>query len=208
MSKTLIFDFDGTVADTLPFTVNTALQLNRELKLLNQEKINIEKFRSMDLSEFVKGLNIPTIKLLYFLFKSQRMLNKNIKTIPTFSGLSNTLAELKRQNIKIGIVTSNSKKNVVKFLTANNLNYFDFIYSTIHYFHKNRLLEKAIKKQKLDNEDVIYIGDEVRDIKAARAAGVKIAVVTWGYNLESLLATYKPDFIINQPKELLNLVRE
>jgi len=59
---------------------------------------------------------------------------------------------------------------------------------------------------KLYTEDVIYIGDEVRDIEAARAAGIKIASVTWGYNLESILTENKPDYIVTQPRDLLNLM--
>ena len=204
--KTLIFDFDGTIADTLPFTVNNVLELNRSMKLLNAEKIDIEKFRSMDLSSYIKSLKIPTLKLLYFVLRLQLKLGSQINSVSTFNDLAETLVLLKRRGVKTGIVTSNSKKNVKKFLKKNNLNYFDFIYTTINYFEKSKLIEKAIKKLKLYTEDVIYIGDEVRDIEAARAAGIKIASVTWGYNLESILTENKPDYIVTQPRDLLNLM--
>lgn len=204
--KTLIFDFDGTIADTLPFTVNNVLELNRSMKLLNAEKIDIEKFRSMDLSSYIKSLKIPTLKLLYFVLRLQLKLGSQINSVSTFNDLAETLVLLKRRGVKTGIVTSNSKKNVKKFLQKNNLNYFDFIYTTINYFEKSKLIEKAIKKLKLYTEDVIYIGDEVRDIEAARAAGIKIASVTWGYNLESILTENKPDYIVTQPRDLLNLM--
>ena len=207
MNKTLIFDFDGTIADTLPFTVNNVLELNRSLKLLNAEKINIEKFRTMDLSNYIKSLKIPTLKLLYFVLRLQLKLGSQINSIPTFNDLAETLVVLKRLGVKTGIVTSNSKRNVKKFLENNNLNYFDFIYTTINYFEKSKLIEKAIKKLKVNKDDVIYIGDEVRDIDAARAAGIKIASVTWGYNLESILTENKPDYILNQPRDLLDLVK-
>jgi phosphoglycolate phosphatase-like HAD superfamily hydrolase len=206
--KTLIFDFDGTIADTLPFTVNNVLELNRSMKLLNAEKIDIEKFRSMDLSNYIKSLKIPTLKLLYFVIRLQIKLGSQIKSVSTFNDLAETLVLLKRQGVRTGIVTSNSKGNVKKFLEKNNLNYFDFIYTTINYFEKSRLIEKAIRKLKLTKADVIYIGDEVRDIDAARAAGIKIASVTWGYNLESVLTENKPDYLLNQPRDLLNLVQE
>ena len=73
-------------------------------------------------------------------------------------------------------------------------------------FIKIELL-RAIKKYGMEKENVIYVGDEIRDIKAAMEAGIKVASVTWGYNFENVLSKYKPDFIINRPEDLLNLFK-
>lgn len=200
----LIFDFDGTLADTLAFTVNAALEINKKLNLLNDEKIDFEKFRSTDTVEFFKDLEISNLKLLFFLYKYQRKLTKEIDKVKVFEDLPEILNELKDNGIGLGIATSNSTKNVKKFLNNNNLDMFNFIYSSIDYFHKNRILERAVKKYGMEKENVIYVGDEIRDIKAAKEAGIKVASVTWGYNFENVLSTYKPDFIINKPKDLLN----
>ncbi len=203
-SKNLIFDFDGTLADTLAFTVNSAIEINRKLNLLNDEKVNIEKFRSTNSLDFFKELEIPKYKLLWFVFKYQRKLVKKINETKTFEGLPEILRQLHSNGVKMGIVTSNSKKNTRIFLRNNDLELFDFIYSSLDYFHKNKMIERAIRKYKLNKENTIYVGDEVRDIKAAKDAGIKVASVTWGYNFESTLSEHKPDFIINQPKDLLN----
>ena len=201
----LIFDFDGTLADTLAFTVNAAKEINRNLHLLSDEKIDFEKFRSTDTVEFFKDLEIPTIKLLFFLYKYQRKQTKEIDKVKVFENLPDVLRQLKKNGIGLGIATSNSTKNVKIFLKNNNLDMFNFIYSSIDYFHKNRILERAIKKYGMQKENVIYVGDEIRDIKAAKEAGIKVASVTWGYNFENVLSTYKPDFVINRPEDLLNL---
>jgi phosphoglycolate phosphatase len=203
--KYLIFDFDGTLADTLAFSVKSALKINRKLNLLNDEKVNVEKFRSMDSFDFIKELEIPKLKLLFFLFKYQRRLVKEIDNIETFDGLPEALNDLKNMEVQLGIVTSNSRKNVKKFLKNNNLEYFDFIYSSLDYFNKSRMLEKAMKKYGMEKEKVIYIGDEVRDIRAAKEAGIKVASVAWGYNFESILTEYNPDFVVSRTKDLLNL---
>ncbi|NMB91987.1 HAD-IA family hydrolase [candidate division WWE3 bacterium] len=206
MSKILIFDFDGTLADTLSYSVNYAYEFNRKRKLLSKEKINFEEFRKMGLYDFVATLGIRKRDLFWFLFQIQRKMHKELKNISTFKGLPGILEELSSRNIKMGIATSNSKRNVLKFLEKNNLNYFDFIYSTVNYLGKDKLLKKAIKKCKANKDDVIYIGDEIRDINAARSSGVKIASVAWGYNLESVLSSNNPDYIIYQPKDLLKLL--
>lgn len=203
----LIFDFDGTLADTLAFTVNAATEINRNLHLLSDEKIDFEKFRSTDTIEFFKDLEIPAYKLLFFLYKYQRKQSKQIDKVKVFENLPSVLSQLQKNGIGLGIATSNSTKNVKLFLKNNNLDMFNFIYSSIDYFHKNKILERAIKKYGMEKENVIYVGDEIRDIKAAKEAGIKVASVTWGYNFENVLSKYNPDFIISQPEELLNLFK-
>ena len=203
----LIFDFDGTLADTLAFTINATSEINRNLHLLSDEKIDFEKFRSTDTIEFFKDLEIPTYKLLFFLYKYQRKQSREIDKVQVFQGLPEVLKNLKKNGVGLAIATSNSTKNVKLFLKNNNLDMFDFIYSSIDYFHKNRIIERAIKKYGMEKENVIYVGDEIRDIKAAKEAGIKVASVTWGYNFENVLSKYKPDFIINRPEDLLNLFK-
>lgn len=207
MIKNVIFDFDGVLADTFPFAVKAAMEINEELKLLSAEKINPEEFRSLDMKNFIEEFKISKIKLLFFLIKYRKKLLKEIENTPTFNDLPAVLKNLKAKGYKLGIVTSSPKKIVQKFLNLNNLELFDFIFSTLSLFHKEKTLLYALKKQNLKKDETIYVGDETRDIKAARAAGLKIVSVTWGYNFESKLAEYKPDFIINRPQELLDLLQ-
>lgn len=207
MIKNIIFDFDGVIADTFPFAVKAAMEINEELKLLSAEKVTPEEFRSLDMEDFVRKFKISRIKLLLFILKYRKKLQKEIENTPTFNDLPQTLKELKSKGIKLGIVTSNQKKIVQKFLNLNQIELFDFIFSTLSVFHKERPLLNSLKKLHLKKEETIYVGDETRDIKAAKAAGLKVASVTWGYNFESKLAEYKPDYMINRPQDLLNLLQ-
>ena len=60
-------------------------------------------------------------------------------------------------------------------------------------------------KQALHPSNVLYVGDEVRDIEAAKKAGIRIAAVTWGYNSKKALEAYKPDYLVTKPEELLQI---
>lgn len=204
--KNLIFDFDGTIADTLPFTINAAIEINNKLGLLENQKIDFEYFRSVDSTEFFEKLEIPKLKLLYFVLKYQRRLVKKLDEINTFDGMTEVLHEIKRRGVDMGIVTSNSSKNVNIFLENNNLKYFDFVYSSINYFNKSKMLNRAIRKYNMDKNNVVYIGDEVRDIQAAKTSGIKVCAVTWGYNFETVLSKYNPDYIVSRPIDLLDLI--
>ena len=65
------------------------------------------------------------------------------------------------------------------------------------------LLKRIIKKYKIDKSQTYYIGDETRDIDAAKKNGVKSIAVTWGYNSEQVLLKYKPSFIAQKPEDIL-----
>ena len=123
-----------------------------------------------------------------------------------FPGIDSLLAELKRQNIKLAVVSSNSRSNVKKFLNTNNLNYFDIVASPFLVFNKSHILKRVIRQLGVDPSEVLYVGDETRDIEAAHAAGVKAVSVTWGYHFRNLLVRFDPDYTIDAPYELLNII--
>lgn len=206
MIKVIIFDFDGTIADTLPFAVNTAIELNRELKLVTKDKINIEKFRTMPSDEFYGSLGISNFKLFLYSIKFLKRLNKNIESLETFKGIQEVLKELRESGVILGVVTSNTKSAVKKFIKDDGLEYFNFIKQSPFLFGKARLLKEVVKKYKVKPNEIIYIGDETRDIDAARKANVKSGVVTWGYNAENILEARNPDFVFRKPSDILQLI--
>ena len=53
---------------------------------------------------------------------------------------------------------------------------------------------------------MLYIGDELRDVKASQKAGVPIAAVTWGFNSRQSLAAAKPDYLFDRPADFLTLL--
>jgi phosphoglycolate phosphatase-like HAD superfamily hydrolase len=48
--------------------------------------------------------------------------------------------------------------------------------------------------------------DEVRDIEAAKKSGIKSIAVAWGYNTKDALIKENPDFLVNSPDELINII--
>jgi len=91
-------------------------------------------------------------------------------------------------------------------LNKNNLNVFDFIYSEGDIFNKADKMKTLLEERKLNPESVFYVGDETRDIEAARAAGIKMIAVSWGFNKEEILKKENPDYLIRKPEELVSLL--
>ncbi len=106
----------------------------------------------------------------------------------------------------MGIISSSSKKIINNYLANNEINYFDFIRCQGHIMKKHKNILKTIKNKKVNKKEVIMIGDEVRDIEACRKAGIDIAAVTFGYNSEDILKKNKPDYLVNDFKELLKII--
>ena len=81
--------------------------------------------------------------------------------------------------------------------------FFNFIHDESNHFSKRYLLKKTLKKYKIDKSKVFYIGDETRDIEAAKRNNIQSIAVTWGYNSEKVLLKHLPTYLAKQPEYLL-----
>lgn len=121
--------------------------------------------------------------------------------------MKEALIDLKNAGHHLGIITSNSKDNVTEFLKVNELdNLFEFIYSGITIFGKTTIINNVLRQKQLKLEEVIYVGDETRDIEASKKSNIKVIAVTWGFNSPEVLAKQKPNYLIHHPSELLEVV--
>jgi len=197
--KTIIFDFDGVLADTFDAVIKI---VNEQGPKYGIKAGNIRRLRDFPLNKVIKELKVPLYKLPFFTIQLKKELNKQMKHVKTFPGLKSALKSLNKK-AKLGIVSSNSEKSIKTFLKKQDLNYFDFIFTDVSVFGKAHMLKHAIKKHNLS--DVVYVGDQIIDVKASRKAKVPVAAVSWGYNSPKALKNEDPDFFLRTPKDLLKL---
>ncbi|MBS3171580.1 HAD-IA family hydrolase [Candidatus Woesearchaeota archaeon] len=201
MYKYIIFDFDGTIADTL----DAGLPIYNEMARKHgfKEIRNLEGLRSITLREFIKRHKISRLRFLFYLRELLKRLNKDMNIVKPYKGMDNVIKKLNKR-YKLGIVSANSKENILKFLELNDLKYcFDFVYNYQLFLGKSQAFKKIIKGKKLSKDDIIYIGDEDSDIIAAKKAGIKIISVTWGMKNKNMLKNNEPDFIAEKPEDIL-----
>lgn len=206
VEKVIIFDFDGTIADTLQSIVSIINRLSDKFGYEKVTEESIDILRNKQTEEILKDLKISMTKIPFIIRKVKVELNKEIESLKPTVAIKESLLELKKNRYKLGILTSNSKDNVSKFLKRNNLDLFDFIYSGSSIFGKSKVMNNLLKNQNLKPEEVIYVGDEIRDIEAAKRAKIRIIAVSWGFNSKQILEKQIPDFLINEPKELIKLL--
>lgn len=206
MSKVIVFDFDGTVADTIPISIAILKRLAKRYYKKTADKEFVKELRDKSIPEIFQALNISIIKLPFIARRARKELNKEIGGLKPINGMQDLLAKLKKQGRVLGIVSSNSRDSILTFLAKNNLGIFDFICTNRRIFGKANTLKKLLRENKWNREDIVYVGDEIRDIEAARKAGIKIISVTWGVNSLQKLEACAPDFLVRSPQELLALL--
>ncbi|MBV8885053.1 MAG: HAD-IA family hydrolase [Chroococcidiopsidaceae cyanobacterium CP_BM_RX_35] len=206
--KVIIFDFDGTIADTLSTIVSITNRLAREFNYRPISPDDLVELKNLNSRQIIHQSGISTFKLPFVMRKIKAELNREIQFLKPISGIQATLTELKLQDIRLGIVTSNSKKNVMSFLKSNNLwDLFDFVYSSLTLFGKDKVITRILRAEQLLLTEVVYVGDETRDIEAAKKINIKVIAVGWGFNSKEVLANQNPDFLIHHPNQLIDTIK-
>ena len=200
-----IFDFDGTIADS--FVAMVAVY-NKNIRAsdnpLSPEEI--QALRGMTSRKAIRSLGVHWWQLPKLLLSGLPDFKALIPTLKTFPGLPETLQVMHGRGDKLYIVTSNTRDSVDKFLELNKVpDYFTDIESGAGLFKKAKHIRKLMKKHHMARKHTVYIGDETRDIQAARLSFIKGVSVSWGFNTRAILEKQRPSFIIDEPKELLGI---
>jgi phosphoglycolate phosphatase len=200
--RALVFDFDGTIADTLAESRSIFNELASDYGVRQVQEDEVEELRHLSLKEIVSHLGIPKRRVPVIIARGTTMMRKNIDRLQLISGMRDALTEMRGLTDNFGILTSNSTSNVDLFLTNHGLReMFDFISSTSKLTGKARHIRAIRKTFSLKNEEMLYIGDELRDVKAAQKAKIPHVAVSWGFNSRESLAAAKPTYLIDHPSE-------
>ncbi|MBD2292277.1 HAD-IA family hydrolase [Anabaena sphaerica FACHB-251] len=206
--KVIIFDFDGTIADTVDALVTIANRLAVEFGYIQISPNELTLLRNLTSREIIKYSGVSLLKIPFLVKKVKGELKNKIQELEPISGVTEALIALHHQGYRLGVITSNSPENVSKFLKCHDLDYlFEFIYSGVTIFGKTTIINNVLRQRQIKPPTVIYVGDETRDIEAAKKANIKVIAVTWGFNSPEALAKENPDFLIHHPSELLDVVK-
>ena len=203
----IIFDFDGTIADTFENGLEILNLLATEFGFRPLERGDLGRARDMRTRQLIKFLGVPTRKMPRVSKRGIEELNKRMDSILPCSGVPDLLRNLQALGFRLGILTSNSEENVALFLRKHDLELFDFVRCSSKLMGKARVLRSLLKKLRIKPADVLFVGDETRDIDAAQETGIHMAAVSWGYNSQRSIEALGPDYLIHSPEELLQLLR-
>lgn len=202
----LIFDFDGTIVDSLQKVIEKFNILADEFHFQKIQASELADLRELNSRELVEHLKIPLYKIPIVLYQARKYMNNEMPTLAPFATLHGVLQQLYNAKCSLGILSSNSHENVTTWLALNNMNhYFNFIHTESSYLGKNFSMKNVLKKHGINKQETFYIGDETRDIDAAKRNGIYSIAVTWGFNSEKVLLQHRPHYIARKPEDLLEI---
>jgi len=199
----VLWDFDGTLADTLPGVLRIVNDLAPQFGF--RPITDVQAARDTTSAQFLKAQGIPLWKLPALRHAIVTRQKDQMASVRLCPGMPEVLERLGRSECRMGIVSSNAEDNIRTCLRASGVEpWFEFVVGYSRLLGKQRSLRRILRQTALDGRDVLYIGDEVRDIEAAQDVGLDVAAVTWGINSRSLLAQHSPTQLIDRPEQLLD----
>lgn len=203
--RMIIFDFDGTLAETFPFMVSVLDQLADRHHLQRLDKSLIPTLRGYKIPKLIKMFNIPIWKLPSMATDLQEMMHQNIDSIKLFPGMEKLIKDLHEQQITLAIVTSNAMRNVQKVLGEEIMKCISYIECGVPLMSKAGVLRRLLRTSSILPHEALAIGDETRDIEAARKLGISSLAVNWGFSTQPALEDARPDFLVSSAEQILEI---
>jgi len=207
MKKNIIFDFDGTLANTLPVIFSVINILAPQIGIQELTWGEFCELRSLSYIELLKKYYRIISHLPEIIPKAHKEMKAFMGEVTPFDDIITLLISLQKMGLRLGVLSSNAKENIDIFMQKYNGDMFDFIYSEKNFFGKDKALSNLIKLYSLRKEETIYVGDETRDIEACKKIGVDIISVTWGFNSKESLLVHKPTYLVDTVSGILSTIQ-
>ena len=202
MTKAIIFDFDGTIANTKAFAYQVYTKLTDQYGIKQLSEKEFDHLKTLTLVDKFRVHDISIFKLPKLVRQARKTISMVMNEIKPYDQMIELLQLLHKNNILLFIVSSNSKNNILVFTNQYNINFFEKIYGRAKYFKKEKTLKKVLKEYNLNQEEVLYIGDEVRDIRSCKKINLPIVSVTWGFDDKDMLEKENPNYIADDMESL------
>lgn len=197
----VIFDFDGTIADSFALNVDIFCKMTGRPQTHTQA--DIDRWRQLPTKQVLSELHVSIWQIPILVSKWRKAMTQRMGEVRPFPGIGPVLQELQKQGHELSIVSTNSPQNIELFLKNYDLRkHFVDIYGDIGFFGKRRILKRILRQDKVESDLCYYVGDETRDVKAGNKVGMRSVAVAWGYTGEGPLRDARPFAFAQSPKDL------
>lgn len=201
---TIIFDFDGTIADSFEYSVNFLAKEAGAYPLSADQKAS---FHGLSLFRIARLLNISWFRMPTLLHKGRKHMAPVAASVEPFEGIPGVIHELHADKHTLLIVSTNTEGNIRKFLRRHRLDiYFSEVYGGVGMFGKAPALRRILREQHIETRNAVYVSDELRDVMASQSIGLRLISVTWGFAKADDLKTRKPTGIAHTPQDIIDIV--
>ena len=203
--RLVVFDFDGTLADSMASSISIFQEIGPKLGL--RPFTDLHAARNMSTRKVLKAVGCTVWKLPKVVRAFQAAAAEHAPRLKLHPGVADALVGLHARGVRLGILSSNREANIRQCLAANGVEHlFGFVIGHPQLFGKARAIRRIRRRERVPRADMVYVGDESRDLDAARKARVGSAAVAWGYHSAELLAGMNPTVLLRTPADLAGLV--
>lgn len=210
--KTLILDFDGTIADTQQSIVQTMQFVAASLHIEDVDEGLIKSLIGLPLkTTFEKAFSLNEEEIRVATIKYRKHYNEiAINTISLFEGVQNTLEHFYRKGVHLHIASSKGREALVKILQKQQVYaLFSFVGGEEDVTQKKpspEIVQLILNKYGYQSNECLVVGDTVFDIEMGQRAQVATCGVTYGNNTRETLQKQNPDYLIDRFSDLLEVV--
>ncbi|MCU0522986.1 MAG: HAD hydrolase-like protein [Anaerolineae bacterium] len=204
--KLAVFDFDGTLANTLPWFISVANEVSDRYGIRHVDESEYDALREMNPIEIMKYLNINPLRVPAMATYVRKRMAHEIEEIALVPGMADALRTLFAAGVELAVVSSNARANVRKVLGPELSGLMVAFETGVALFGKPQKLRHVLNLRATAPEDAMYFGDEIRDVEAALAVGMASGAVTWGYNSGASLAAHGATVVFRAPEEIVGVV--
>lgn len=202
----VVFDFDGTLADSYAWLVGALNRLAPRYGFRTVRPEDEPQLRRLGAAAILQRLQLARWKRPLVARSLRRLMAREIEQIALFPNVDRLLNELADCAVPLAIATSNAQRNIARVLGERHLALFEHVECGIGLGGKAARLRALRRRRRLGPGELLYIGDEVRDLEAARAAHAMSGAVTWGYNHPEALRAQRPDYLFAEPPQIAGLL--
>ncbi len=202
--RLLIFDFDGTLADSALWVAHVLNDVARRYGFRQIGVDEMAELRGQPNREIIRRLAVPAWKMPFIAAHFRQLAAEAASDLKLFPGVESMLRRLAAGGVKIAVVSSNSESTVREVLGAELSGLISHYGCGASVFGKAPKFRAVIRKSGVAEADVLCVGDEVRDIEAARKAHLATGAVTWGYATPEILRAQRPSVVFETPGDILH----
>jgi phosphoglycolate phosphatase len=203
----VIFDLDGTLADSFPWFLSVLNTVAREFKFREIAEGDIEPLRHGSVNDILRKLEVPLWKVPRIAHRMRAMKRADMARIPLFPGVDAMLRALADAGVTLALVSSDNEANTRDMLGEANAALIAHFACGASLFGKAAKFKRVMKLAGVAPGATIAIGDEIRDIEAARAAGIACGGVNWGYAAPDALRARKPDVAFDRMEDIVAMLK-
>ena len=204
MPRVLLFDYDGVLVDSLEIFMHHFIDAcHTEGFLQINDKASFLHLFDKNLYESMLSIGMSLENILKIVSQVKDGLIRDQDKFRLFPGIGPMVKSLAYGH-KLYVVTSNESSVVTSFLHSQGVTEFIDVFGSDKGGSKVNKISSIKNRYPVDT--LFYIGDTKGDIYEGRKAGVNTVAVTWGWHTKKELETLKPDYLVEAPEQLIDLI--